>query len=570
MVASTSSTTVPFVLANVRPAAGFPAGVQERLERLTEMLGWSMGCVDGRTGQVIAQSSAHWLPFVPAELVCRFFDQRCPEVVLCDGNLLAFSIPLTPLSVAPIFACGYVRVDTMGHPSELAVAARKRGWQEQKVREYIDAIPVCPEPVLRRLIALAERQSFPGQPETVSQKHFDALAAELDAVHGEVHLLHTLTQSMHVSRTPGELVDLTLSRMSAVIPAAAHLIWLDLGEGDPLFQCVGAPLLDAHRLARLVARFDDHSWQRPLVKSKVSETLLGADFPGLDNFCLVPIMETTRRYGWLLTANLEAESGFNALQTSVLSSIATLLGTHSRNVNLYSEHDDLLLSFVRSLVSSLDAKDQYTRGHSERVALIAQQIGREMNLPEDDLRDIYLSGLLHDIGKIGVNDEIIRKPGNLTPEEFEQVKKHPVIGYNILAGLKNLKRVLPGVRNHHEAFNGTGYPDAIAGDAIPMMARIMAVADSYDAMGSDRPYRKGMPLEKLETVLHGGSGNQWDPRVVAAYFACREKIIEICQSYNLNNGTVLIPEENRHDSHQFGNDLTTASLRAALYSIAAG
>jgi response regulator RpfG family c-di-GMP phosphodiesterase len=570
MVASTSSTTVQFVLANTRPAAGFPAGVHERLERLTEMLEWPLGCVDGRTGQVIAQSSAHWLPFVPAELACRFCDQRGPEVVLCDGNLLAFSIPLTPLSVTPFFACGYVRVDLMGQPSELVAAARKRGWRDPQVSDYIAGLPICPEPVLRRLLALAERQSGDGQALTVTQKDFDALTAEMDAVHGEIHLLHTLTQSMHVSRTPGELVDLTLSRMSAVIPAAAHVVWLDLGEGEPLFQCVGHPLLDTHRLARLVARFDDHSWQRPLVKSKVSDTLLGADFPGLDNFCLVPIMETTRRYGWLLTANLESRSGFNSLLTSVLSSVATLLGTHSRNVDLYSEHDDLLLSFVRSLVSSLDAKDQYTRGHSERVALIAQQIGREMNLPEEDQRDIYLSGLLHDIGKIGVNDEIIRKPGNLTPEEFEQVKKHPVIGYNILAGLKNLKRVLPGVRSHHEAFNGTGYPDAIAGDAIPMMARIMAVADSYDAMGSDRPYRKGMPLEKLEHVLQGGSGNQWDPRVIAAYFACREKIMEICQNYNLNNGAVLISEATVGVPHRGGNDLTTASLRAALHAIAAG
>jgi HD-GYP domain-containing protein (c-di-GMP phosphodiesterase class II) len=211
--------------------------------------------------------------------------------------------------------------------------------------------------------------------------------------------------------------------------------------------------------------------------------------------------------------------------------VASILATHQRNLELYRQHEDLLLGFVRSLVSSLDAKDAYTRGHSERVALIARRLGAELGLPPDDLRDIYLSGLLHDIGKIGVDDQILRKAGQLTREEFEQVKRHPVIGYNILCGLKNLQSVLPGVRHHHEAFAGTGYPDGLRGEQIPLMARIISVADSYDAMISDRPYRRGLRREKLEAILRDGAGQQWDPTVIAAYFAIREDIVRLCEFY---------------------------------------
>jgi HD-GYP domain-containing protein (c-di-GMP phosphodiesterase class II) len=204
---------------------------------------------------------------------------------------------------------------------------------------------------------------------------------------------------------------------------------------------------------------------------------------------------------------------------------------HTRNRDLYQQHEELLLGFVRSLVSSLDAKDPYTRGHSERVALAARRLGRQLNLSEEDLRQIYLSGLLHDIGKIGVDDRILRKPDQLTPEEFEQVKKHPAIGHQILVGLKNLQPVIPGVRHHHEAWNGCGYPDGLKGEEIPLMARILAVADSYDAMGSDRPCRQGMPLDVLEGIFRRGSAIQWDPAVIQAYFSARDEIRTICESH---------------------------------------
>ncbi len=137
---------------------------------------------------------------------------------------------------------------------------------------------------------------------------------------------------------------------------------------------------------------------------------------------------------------------------------------------------------------------------------------------------MYLSGLLHDIGKIGIDDNVLRKPDRLTPEEFEHIKTHTVIGHRILRDLKQLDQVLPVVLHHHEQWDGNGYPAGLAGEEIPLLARIVAVADSFDAMASDRPYRKGMSLEKLNSILISGAGQQWDARVVEAFFRARADI----------------------------------------------
>lgn len=355
-----------------------------------------------------------------------------------------------------------------------------------------------------------------------------SVARQLENAQAEISLLHTLTQYMHVSRSPREIAELSLARINTVLRADGHAIWLDDDRDGRVFLIQGTIPFDEIGMARLIARFDGHDWPRPLVRNHVAGTLLGADFPGLHNLVLVPIADRLRRFGWIFSCNRKDGAQFEPDHNSLLSSVASILGTHQRNLEMFRQRDDLLLSFVRSLVSTLDAKDPNTRGHSDRVALIARRLGVYLGLPAEDLRDIYLAGLLHDIGKIGVDDQILRKIGALTPAEFEQVKRHPVIGYNILSGLKNLQPVLPGVRHHHEAFSGRGYPDGLKGEAIPMMARIIAVADSYDAMGSDRPYRRGLSLQRLEQILREGAGIQWDPKVVDAYFAVGDDIRTIC------------------------------------------
>ena len=184
----------------------------------------------------------------------------------------------------------------------------------------------------------------------------------------------------------------------------------------------------------------------------------------------------------------------------------------------------LLLGLVHSLTTIIDAKDPYTAGHSERVARIAVLLGQRMGLSQAIQGDVFLAGLLHDVGKIGIRDDVLQKPGKLTTEEFEEIRQHPVIGDRIVASIKPFGRLRPAVRHHHERYDGTGYPDKLAGEAIPLLARVMAVADSCDAMMSPRRYRPGLSPIQIDAVMASERGKQFDANVVAAFMAVREKI----------------------------------------------
>ena len=175
------------------------------------------------------------------------------------------------------------------------------------------------------------------------------------------------------------------------------------------------------------------------------------------------------------------------------------------------ENERLFLDVVASLADAIDAKDTYTNGHSGRVAKYSKEIARRYGYDEKRQDDIYMMGLLHDVGKIGVPDEVINKPGRLTDEEFETIKKHPTIGGKILGNIKGMPTLASGAKWHHERFDGKGYPEKLKGNEIPEEARIIAVADAYDAMTSNRSYRGYLPQETVRGEIEKGKGTQFDP-----------------------------------------------------------
>jgi response regulator RpfG family c-di-GMP phosphodiesterase len=174
---------------------------------------------------------------------------------------------------------------------------------------------------------------------------------------------------------------------------------------------------------------------------------------------------------------------------------------------------------IRALAEAVDAKDTYTRGHSERVGIYASKIAQEMRFPKEFIERVYISGVLHDIGKIGVPDAIIAKPGKLTKEEYEIMCQHPEIGARILEPVSFLADVVPCVRHHHEWYDGSdkGYPLKLKAEAIPLPSRILLVADTVEAMTSDRPYRKALPIDCVVSELNKYSGQQFDPDCVRAF-----------------------------------------------------
>ena len=188
----------------------------------------------------------------------------------------------------------------------------------------------------------------------------------------------------------------------------------------------------------------------------------------------------------------------------------------------YNELEDLFMGFVRAMVNALEAKSQWTRGHSERVTAFAQEIAYEMNLDETQRKAVIIASLLHDIGKIGTLGTILEKKNSLSEDEYDILKFHPVQGAEILRGIKQFEDVVLIIKHHHERMDGTGYPDGLKGEEIPLGARIVYVADAFDAMTEDRPYQPAISIEESITELRRSSGTQFDPVVVDAWLRVLE------------------------------------------------
>jgi len=194
-----------------------------------------------------------------------------------------------------------------------------------------------------------------------------------------------------------------------------------------------------------------------------------------------------------------------------------------RSFELYTKMRKVYLDTIRALAAAIDAKDPYTKGHSERVAETSVALAQELNLSDKDIENIEYTALLHDIGKIGIADSILGKKSSLTNKEFDKIKEHTVMGAKIIEPVDFLKNSYEAIYHHHERYNGKGYPDGLKSEDIPLSARIIAVADAYDAMGSDRPYRKKLNKDKILKELKDQSGKQFDPEIVKALISVLDR-----------------------------------------------
>ena len=197
--------------------------------------------------------------------------------------------------------------------------------------------------------------------------------------------------------------------------------------------------------------------------------------------------------------------------------VVCLLSLLRYTLILYSNSKEQFAETVTALMNAVEARDQYTNGHSKRVAAISTEIAKEMGLSIWEIEKIHVAAMLHDVGKIGISDTILQKPGKLTEEEFAIIKSHPEIGINIIKDIKNIEYVFPIVRHHHERYDGNGYPDKKGGDELSLSVYIVQLADSVDAMASNRPYRAGLSSEMIIKEIENGMGTQFHPKVASTY-----------------------------------------------------
>lgn len=235
------------------------------------------------------------------------------------------------------------------------------------------------------------------------------------------------------------------------------------------------------------------------------------------SFISVPLRVKNRIVGVLnINASREIKT-FEDRDVRLLTILADQAAMTLENIELYNNLQDFYFELVQTLARVIDAKDSYTYDHADRARHYAKLIAEKMHLPQPIVRHVEYAALMHDIGKIGIEEHILKKPGKLTPEEIEIIKKHPTIGNRIISPVTFLAPVAPMVLYHQEWYDGNGYPEGLAGEEIPLGSRIVAVIDAYDAMTSDRPYRKALPREYAISELKKGAGSQFDPNVVDVF-----------------------------------------------------
>ncbi len=240
-------------------------------------------------------------------------------------------------------------------------------------------------------------------------------------------------------------------------------------------------------------------------------------FQRIQSIMCVPMSDRQGPVGVIYVDRVLGSRQFNRHDLKVLSAIGNQAGIAIRRAQLTRQVETLFRDAMRSVINLVELKDEYTYGHSERVTGVALRIAELCSLEKPDMRDVEIAGLLHDVGKLSVRPDILQKPGRLTDSEYEAVKLHPVAGSTILRDVENADNIAAAVRHHHEWWDGSGYPDGIAGEAIPLLARVLSIADAFDSMASERPYKDMLPREEILGELERGAGTQFDPHLVELF-----------------------------------------------------
>lgn len=244
----------------------------------------------------------------------------------------------------------------------------------------------------------------------------------------------------------------------------------------------------------------------------------------IKSFLAVPLKKDSTVIGALIVSNKKKPGRlFTKEDEKLLAALSNHIAIALLNAKLYQRLDGLFISTVRSLTRAVDAKDRYTSGHSERVMKYTLALGKELNLDEGLLENLKLSSLLHDVGKIGVKESILAKPARLLGYERSQINRHPAIGADIVKGIDNSDKIIRGILEHHEHFDGKGYPNRLKGDAISLEGRIIAVGDTYDALTTDRPYHRRYSSKEAYFEIKRSSSKQFDPKVVRAFISSFSK-----------------------------------------------
>jgi len=365
--------------------------------------------------------------------------------------------------------------------------------------------------------------------EATVESQIDMVSSELAQTYEELVLLHKLNSHMKVTESDSNYLQMACDNLTDIVSVGGIAILLDrvVDEERRLILTAGSGVIDVDE--RMGALLQDRlveeigSGKEALLDSEV-DSPFKYDWPeNVENIIVVPLYGKDRgsiessMIGLMVAINRIDKDDFDSTDIKLFTSVANGCAVFVENGRLFMDLKELFVGSLHALTNSIDAKDQYTRGHSERVAFISRWIAECVAdaeaIDEEEIHRIYLAGLLHDIGKMGIKESVLRKKGKLTEEEIEHIRTHPSIGAGILGEIKQMRSIVPGILCHHERMDGRGYPNGLPAEKIPLVGRIVGLADGFDAMTSKRVYRDALSIEEAMAEIERGLGTQFDEKI---------------------------------------------------------
>ena len=350
------------------------------------------------------------------------------------------------------------------------------------------------------------------------------MADELLCVYEQLGVVFEVTRKLTAVRSEDEVLGLFLESLKRSFADREVFVarlrqsggWVCAAQAEPLDQRLCTALEKVCRGPRARTQVVNLAASRLLGTPKPEQVLIGPVYSGESLVCALVILQN----------NQKSEAQFRASDMSLVESLAIFCGDLIRNHRLVREMREMSIAMVRSLVSAVDQKDQYTCGHSLRVGYYASMLGRLLRLPDIQLQMLQWSALLHDVGKIGIRDDVLNKQGKLTPEEFRHIQEHPGKSHRVVQQVPQLADALDGILYHHEHYDGSGYPAGLKGENIPLQARIIQIADVFDALTSSRSYRPAYGWEEALSILQAEAGKTVDPHLQKIFDAGMRQTLE--------------------------------------------
>ena len=375
------------------------------------------------------------------------------------------------------------------------------------------------------------------QAETKAEKQIEMVGTELAQTYEELVLLHKLSTNMKVTESDANFLQMACDSLTEIVYVEGIAILLErtIDDKQQLVVAAGSGLIDIDEQTAAILHSglieEIKNGKEALLDSEV-DSAFKYDWPSnIKNIIAVPLYGKEKSesggsgkndnsnfiMGLMVAINRIGKQDFDSTDIKLFNSVAGGCAVFIENGRLFKDLKELFIGSLKALTNSIDAKDKYTHGHSERVAFISRWIAEKLSeqgqLDEEQINMVYLAGLLHDIGKIGIEEVVLRKKGKLNEQEYNRIKQHPSIGAGILHEIKQMRDIVPGVLSHHERIDGSGYPDGLIGEQIPLTGKIVGLADSFDAMTSKRTYRDAMTAEQALEEIEKGLGTQFDETV---------------------------------------------------------